>query len=55
MANRLVIDTDPGVDDATAIVMAAAHPEGQTVVITTVAGNHIGNGLRDALDSRLRE
>jgi purine nucleosidase len=36
---RLVIDTDPGVDDAHAIMMALAHPEAQTEAITTVAGN----------------
>jgi purine nucleosidase len=37
--NRLVIDTDPGVDDAHAIMMASAHPEAQVEAITTVAGN----------------
>jgi purine nucleosidase len=36
---RLVIDTDPGVDDAHAILMACAHPEAQIEAITTVAGN----------------
>ncbi|MDX1435470.1 MAG: nucleoside hydrolase [Anaerolineales bacterium] len=36
---RLVIDTDPGVDDAHAILMALAHPEAQVEAITTVAGN----------------
>jgi purine nucleosidase len=36
---RLVIDTDPGVDDAHAIIMAFAHPETQVEAITTVAGN----------------
>jgi purine nucleosidase len=36
---RLVIDTDPGVDDAHAIMMAFAHPEAQIEAITTVAGN----------------
>lgn len=36
---RLVIDTDPGVDDAHAIMLAAAHPEVQIEAITTVAGN----------------
>jgi purine nucleosidase len=34
-----VIDTDPGVDDAHAIMMAFAHPEAQVEAITTVAGN----------------
>jgi len=37
--NRLVIDTDPGVDDAHAIMLAFAHPEAQIEAITTVAGN----------------
>jgi purine nucleosidase len=37
--NRFVIDTDPGVDDAHAIMMAFAHPETQVEAITTVAGN----------------
>jgi purine nucleosidase len=36
---RLVIDTDPGVDDAHAIMMALAHPQAQVEAITTVAGN----------------
>jgi purine nucleosidase len=34
-----VIDTDPGVDDAHALMMAFAHPEAQIEAITTVAGN----------------
>ena len=37
--NRLVIDTDPGVDDAHAIMMAFAHPDTRVEAITTVAGN----------------
>jgi purine nucleosidase len=36
---RLVIDTDPGVDDALAIMMACAHPEARIEALTTVAGN----------------
>ena len=36
---RLVIDTDPGVDDAHAIMAAFAHPEAQIEALTTVAGN----------------
>jgi purine nucleosidase len=37
--NRLVIDTDPGVDDTQAIMKAFTHPEAQIEAITTVAGN----------------
>ena len=36
---HLIIDTDPGVDDAHAIMMALAHPRAEVVAITTVAGN----------------
>lgn len=36
---RLVIDTDPGVDDAQAIMLAAAYPHTTIEAITTVAGN----------------
>ena len=36
--NRFVIDTDPGVDDTHAIMIAVAHPEAQIEAITTVAG-----------------
>ena len=36
---RLVIDTDPGVDDAHAIMAAFPHPEAQVEAITTVTGN----------------
>ena len=36
---RLVIDTDPGVDDAVAILLALASDELDVVAITTVAGN----------------
>jgi len=37
--NRFVIDTDPGVDDAHAIMIALAHPNAQVEAITTVTGN----------------
>lgn len=37
--NQLVIDTDPGVDDARAIMLAYAHPNAQIKAITTVVGN----------------
>ena len=36
---RVVIDTDPGVDDAVAILLAVASPELDVVGITTVNGN----------------
>jgi purine nucleosidase len=37
--NRLIIDTDPGVDDAHAILLALAHPNTRVEAITTVNGN----------------
>ena len=37
--NRVVIDTDPGIDDAHALMMAFAHPHTKVEAITTVAGN----------------
>jgi purine nucleosidase len=36
---RIIIDTDPGVDDAAAILMALASPELDVIGITAVAGN----------------
>ena len=36
---KLIIDTDPGVDDAHAILLALAHPGVQVEAITTVNGN----------------
>jgi pyrimidine-specific ribonucleoside hydrolase len=36
---RVVVDTDPGVDDAAAILLALASPELDVVGLTTVAGN----------------
>jgi purine nucleosidase len=37
--NRFVIDTDPGVDDTHALMIAFAHPKAQIEAILTVAGN----------------
>lgn len=39
MARRIIIDTDPGQDDALAILLALASPELDVVGITAVAGN----------------
>jgi inosine-uridine nucleoside N-ribohydrolase len=36
---RLVIDTDPGVDDAHALLLAFAHPDARVEALTTVSGN----------------
>ena len=36
---KIVLDADPGVDDAHAIMMALAHPLAEVIAITTVAGN----------------
>lgn len=39
MKRKVIIDTDPGVDDALAIMAALSHPELEVLGITTVAGN----------------
>ncbi len=39
MSRKLIIDTDPGVDDAMAIFTALASPELDVVALTTVFGN----------------
>ena len=47
---RLIIDTDPGVDDAQAILMAAAHPDTTLEAILVVGGNvGLEHTLRNAL------
>jgi inosine-uridine nucleoside N-ribohydrolase len=38
-SNRVIIDTDPGIDDAAAILMALASPELEVEALTTVFGN----------------
>ena len=48
---RLIIDCDPGIDDALALLLALASPELDVAAITTVAGNvsldrTTANGLR---------
>ena len=39
MVRPIIIDTDPGIDDALAIMLAAASPEVEILGITAVAGN----------------
>ena len=39
MTTPIIIDTDPGIDDALAIMLAAASPEVKILAITAVAGN----------------
>ncbi len=36
---RVIIDTDPGIDDAAAILLALASPELSAEAITTIYGN----------------
>ncbi len=50
MTKKIILDTDPGIDDAMAILFAEAHPEIELVALTTVFGNAtIDNGTRNAL------
>ncbi len=39
MTRHLLIDTDPGIDDALAILLAFSSPEARVEAVTTVAGN----------------
>lgn len=50
MAEKIILDCDPGHDDAIAIMVAAAHPNIDLLGITTVSGNHtVENVTRNAL------
>ena len=47
---RLIIDTDPGVDDAIAILLALAAPDTEVIGLTAVGGNvPLARGVRNAL------
>jgi inosine-uridine nucleoside N-ribohydrolase len=51
MKHKIIIDCDPGHDDALAILLAARHPQIELLAITTVAGNQsvektTGNALK---------
>lgn len=39
MPHKIIIDTDPGIDDAMAIAYAIAHPEIELLALTTIFGN----------------
>ncbi|WP_305463273.1 nucleoside hydrolase [Photobacterium leiognathi] len=50
MKKKIILDTDPGIDDAMAILFAEAHPNIDLIGITTVYGNAtIDNGMHNAL------
>src|SRR5215475_5220424 len=53
-ARRIIIDTDPGLDDAVAILLAFASPELEILGITAVAGN-VPLALTEANARRLCE
>ena len=40
MSRRIILDCDPGHDDAMAILLAHGTPEIELAALTTVAGNH---------------
>jgi len=50
MKHKIIIDTDPGIDDAMAIAYAVAHPEIELLALTTIFGNvTVGEATRNAL------
>src|SRR5579884_2951991 len=50
MAKRIIMDCDPGHDDAIALVLAQGNPEIELAAVTTVAGNQtIEKVTRNAL------
>lgn len=51
MARPIIIDTDPGIDDALAIALACASPEVDVIGITTVGGN---SGIANTTENALR-
>ncbi len=51
---RIILDTDPGLDDALALFLALASPEVQLEAITTVSGNvHVDLTTRNGCHSKL--
>src|SRR5258708_12238021 len=52
-AQKVIIDCDPGIDDALALVFAHGHPDLEICGITTVAGNvDLGKTTANALRVR---
>jgi purine nucleosidase len=50
MAQKIIFDTDPGIDDAMAILFALASPEFEVVGLTTIFGNvHTDLATQNAL------
>ena len=48
--HKIMIDTDPGIDDAMAIHLAFAHPDLDVVGLTSIFGNvHVDRATRNAL------
>ena len=39
MKHKVILDTDPGIDDAMAIAYAVAHPDIELLALTTIFGN----------------
>lgn len=51
MKNKIILDCDPGHDDAVAMLMANAHPGIELLGITIVAGNQtLNNTVRNGLN-----
>ena len=46
-ATRVIIDTDPGIDDAAAILMALGSPELRIEALTTVFDNTLDRAWHD--------
>jgi purine nucleosidase len=48
---QIILDTDPGIDDALAILLALASPEVELVAVTVTGGNcTLAEGVRNGLD-----
>lgn len=51
LKHKIIIDTDPGIDDAIALLLAINHPEIELLGLTTVFGNLAAEGAtKNALD-----